>query len=211
MIHKIVSFVHKNLTPEIAKLQKEVFDKLDIDLIQYEFDGTHGNAIKTFLDNEEWDLITLFDVDCIPLNSDVIKKITDIVDDNTIYGNAQISNSTPYAAPNFLSFTKNLYINSPHKYFEGMYHTNELGETYEADCSEVFVKENVKIGKKMLLSLPVSSMIPLWKYNGDDIYEPFEYGTGTKFDNETFHCFQIRFPEIQSFFINYVNDFLNEN
>ena len=90
MIHKIVSFVHKNLTPEIAKLQKEVFDKLDIDLIQYEFDGTHGNAIKTFLDNEEWDLITLFDVDCIPLNSDVIKKITDIVDDNTIYGNAQI-------------------------------------------------------------------------------------------------------------------------
>jgi hypothetical protein len=49
-----------------------------------------------------------------------------------------------------------------------------------------------------------------WIYNGNDSYQPFEYGNGTTFDNKTFHCFQIRLPEAQSIFINYVKEFLDE-
>jgi hypothetical protein len=210
MNYKIVSFVHKHLNPTIAQLQKKVFDKLGLDLIQYYFEGTHGTAIKTFLDNETWDVVSLFDVDCIPLNKEVIDKVLQIVDDNTIYGNAQVSNAFPYAAPSFLSFTKNLYNNSPHKYFEGMFYPDENGLYVEADCSEVFVKENLRIGKKQVLSYPISAVEKKWSYKGNDTYPAFEYGNGTLFDNNTFHSFQIRLPETQQYFINFVNDFLNE-
>lgn len=210
MKHTIVSFYHKFLNSEIKNLQKRVFDKLEIELIQYEFEGTHGSAIKTFLENSDWDMVTLFDVDCIPTDKKVFEKITNFVNDETIYGNAQVSNSFPYAAPSFVSFTRNLYNNSPHKNFEGMYYPNEFGIYVEADCGEVFVKENIKVGKKQVLSYPISVISKKWNYNGNEFYNSFEYGNGTLFDNKTFHCFQIRLPEAQSIFINYVKEFLNE-
>ena len=133
-----------------------------------------------------------------------------MVDDTTIYGNAQVSNAYPYAAPSFVSFTRNLYENSPHKNFEGMYYPNENGTHVEADCGEVFVKENLRIGNKQILSYPESVVNKKWIYNGNDSYGPFEYGNGTTFDNKTFHCFQIRLPEAQFIFINYVKEFLDE-
>lgn len=210
MNYKIVSFYHKYLNPEIKNLQKKVFDKLGVDLIQYEFEGTHGAAIKSFLDNNDWDLITLFDVDCIPTDKKVFQTVLDLVNDTTIYGNAQVSNAFPYAAPSFVSFTRNLYENSPHKNFEGMFYPNEHGTHVEADCGEVFVKENLRIGNKQILSYPESVVDSKWKYNGNSSYEAFEYGNGTTFDNKTFHCFQIRLPEAQSIFINYVKEFLDE-
>jgi hypothetical protein len=210
MNHKIVSFYHKNLNTEIVELQKKVFNKLNIDLIQYEFVGTHGVAIKDYLDNNEWDVITLFDVDCIPLNKGVILRALEVVNDNTIYGNAQISNSFPYAAPSFLTFTKKMYDESPHKYFENKMYPDENGSYVEADCAEVFVKENLRVGKKQILSYPKSVLKKQWGYDGNSEYPKFEYGNGTLFDNDTFHCFQIRFPESQSIFINFVNKFLNE-
>lgn len=210
MNYKIVSFVHKNLNPEIPELQKKVFDKLEIDLIQYFFEGSHGSAIKNFLENNDWDIITLFDVDCVPTKKDIIEKVLTTVNDNTIYGNAQVSNSFPYAAPNFLSFNRNLYNNSPHKNFEGGYYPNESGVYVESDCCEIFVKENLKIGNKQELSYPKNCIEKKWFYGGNEIYPSFEYGNGTTFDNDTFHSFQIRLLETQHYFINFVNKFLNE-
>jgi hypothetical protein len=91
-----------------------------------------------------------------------------------------------------------------------MFYPNEHGVSVEADCGEVFVKENLRIGKKQILSYPTSVINKQWVYEGNDSYLPFEYGNGTLFDNKTFHCFQIRLPEAQSIFINYVKEFLNE-
>jgi hypothetical protein len=211
MKHKIISFYAENLNPVIVELQKKVFEKLDIPLEQVKFNGSHGSAIKNYLDtNDDWDVMTMFDVDCIPLNKKAITDILDKVDDDTIYGNAQISNSFPYAAPSFLSFTKSLYDSSTNKSFEPAYYPNEDNVMVEADCSEIFVKENIKRGKKMVLSYPTNVLKEQWYYYGNETYPPFNYGNGTTFDNDTYHCFQIRLPEVQDIFINYVNNFLNE-
>jgi hypothetical protein len=211
MEHKIVSFYHSNLPLEIVNLQKKVFDKLLIPLIQIEFNSTHGSAIKNYLDNNKWNKITLFDVDCIPLDNSCIEYTKNIVNDDIIYGNAQVSNSTPYAAPSFITFTRNLYKTSPHKSFEGTMYPKSNSEYVEADCTEVFVKENVKRGKKLILSYPISCLYPEWKYTGEGEYPAFEYGNGTTFSNKTYHSFQIRLKEKQDIFINYVKNFLNEN
>ena len=210
MVHKIVSFYHKNLNPEIKILQKKVFDHFDINLIQFEFDGSHPQAIEFFLENNKWDLITLFDVDCIPTENKVITEILEIVDDNTIYGNAQFSNCSPYVGPSFMSFTKKLYENSNHKKFHDGYYLCKNGVETSFDCGEIFVKENLKKGNKQVLSYPTSVIKKKWRFDGDETFPKFEFGVGTLFDNKTFHCFQIRFKENQNIFKNYVNELLNE-
>ena len=211
MKHKIVSLYQENLNTEVVKLQKKVFDQLGINLIQYKFKHTHHEAINDYLDNNEWDVVTLFDVDCIPLESKCVSDVLNIIDDNTVYGNAQVSNSFPYAAPSFVSFTKKFYETSPDKSFSGGYYKNKIGHLVESDCGEIFIKKNLEMGKKQILSYPKSVLSKQWFYDGDDEYPKFEYGTGTLFENNTFHCFQIRLPEVQSTFIKYVNNFLNEN
>jgi hypothetical protein len=208
--HNIVSFYSNNINYEIVSLQKEIFNNFNIPLEQYFFTTTHGTAIKTYLENSKWDIVTIFDVDCIPLSNDVINNVKNIINDKTIYGNAQISNSTPYAAPNFISFTKKLYDNSTHKIFEGMFYPNEFGVLVEADCTEVFVKENVKNGSELVLSYPISSINEKWEYFGNNIYKPFKYGNGTTFDSKTYHHFQIRFNEEQDNFIKFCKKILNK-
>jgi hypothetical protein len=205
MNHKIVSFYHQNLNPEVVRLQKQVFNKLGIDVEQVSFFGSHGQAIRDYLESNDWDSITIFDVDCIPLKSDVVDIAIGLIDDNTIYGNAQISNSIPYAAPSFLSFTRNLWEKSNYKSFEGSFYEN-----LESDCAEIFVRENQKQGKKIILSYPTKVDKPKWYYEGNDVYPSFTYGNGTFFENNTYHNFQIRLQETQEQFINFINNFLNE-
>ena len=63
MVHKIVSFYREDLNPEVIKLQKKVFDFLGIELEQVGFSDLHSDAINRYLsENNEYDLITLFDV-----------------------------------------------------------------------------------------------------------------------------------------------------
>ena len=203
--HKVVSFYHNNLNPEIVRLQKKVFDKLKINVEQVSFLGTHGQAIKNYLESNTWDSITIFDVDCVPLDSTVIEVAINTINDNTIYGNAQVSNSIPYAAPSFLSFTRKLWETSTHKSFEGGFYEN-----VESDCAEIFVRENQKRGININLSYPTKVNYPKWKYSGSELYPSFEYGNGTFFENNTYHNFQIRLQETQEQFINFVNNFLYE-
>jgi hypothetical protein len=211
MRHEIVSFYFDGLSPSIVRSQKKVFDYLDIPLKQIKFSTTHGNAIDSYLENlTDWDLITIFDVDCIPLSKKPIDEIYKYVNDSTIYGNAQISNSTPYCAPSFISFTKNLYLTSPIKSFEPSFYPDETGKMVEADCGEIFSKENLKNNKKIILSYPKKVLKEKWFYDGNNEYKKFSFGNGTTYNNDTFHYFQIRFEEHQNDFIKYVNNFINE-
>jgi hypothetical protein len=74
----------------------------------------------------------------------------------------------------------------------------------------VFGKENLKRGKKLILSYPTEVIQPKWSYSGNEEYPSFVYGNGTTFDNDTYHNFQIRHSENQNLFIDFVNNFLNE-
>jgi hypothetical protein len=211
MNHKIVSFYHKNLNPEIKLIQKKIFDKLGIELTQVEFSGSHGSAINDFLNNNSWDIVTLFDVDSFPLKKEVISEVLSNIDDFTIYGNAQVSNSEPYAAPSFITFTKNLYESSIHKNFDGSMYSDDGKNFYEADCGEIFVKENIKRGVKLILKYPTKNEIDMeWGFKGNEKFKKFKYGIGTTFESDVYHCFQIRFPEIQGHFIKFAEDFLNK-
>jgi hypothetical protein len=227
MSHKIVSFYGNDLPNEIILLQKKVFNFFEMDVEQIPFKSNltadrHADAIQDYLNSEnEWDTITLFDVDCIPISEDCINKaINYISDNNTIYGNAQASNlfdinpfkTPPFAAPSFLSFSRKVWEESNCKNFRFTHYPNPDGNITEVDVAEMFSRENEKQGRRLVLSYPVKCENDhTWKYDGHFDYPKFSYGNGTEYESGTFHNFQIRIPDKQVVFINYCKKILNEN
>jgi hypothetical protein len=227
MSHKIVSFYGNDLPNEIILLQKKVFDFFKIDVEQIPFKNNlnsdrHADAIQDYLNSEnDWDSITLFDVDCIPINEDCINKaINYISDNNTIYGNAQASNlfdinpfkTPPFVAPSFLSFSRKVWEESNCKNFRFTHYPNPDGNITEVDVAEMFSRENEKQGRRLVLSYPIKCETDhTWKYDGYFNYPKFSYGNGTEYESGTFHNFQIRVPDKQIVFINYCKKILNEN
>lgn len=227
MNHKIVSFYGNDLPNEIILLQKKVFNFFEIDVEQIPFKNNltadrHADAIQDYLNSEnDWDTITLFDVDCIPINKDCIKRaINYISDNNTIYGNAQASNlfdinpfkTPPFVAPSFLSFSRKVWEESNCKNFRFTHYPNPDGNITEVDVAEMFSRENEKQGRRLVLSYPIKCLTDhTWKYEGHFNYPEFSYGNGTEYESGTFHNFQIRVPDKQIVFINYCKKILNEN
>lgn len=227
MKHKIVSFYGNDLPNEIILLQKKVFNFFEIDVEQIPFKNNlnadrHAEAIQDYLNLEnDWDSITLFDVDCIPISSDCITKaINYISDNNTIYGNAQASNlfdinpfkTPPFIAPSFLSFSRKVWEESKCKNFRFTHYPNPDGNITEVDVAEMFSRENEKQGRRLVFSYPIKcERDHTWKYDGHFGYPKFSYGNGTEYESGTFHNFQIRIPDKQIVFIDYCKKILNEN
>lgn len=227
MNHKIVSFFGKNIPKKIILLQKKVFELYDIDIEQISFrddmdNDRHAIAIEDYLiHNNDWDSITIFDVDCIPIRKNCISVVMETIkDDKTIYGNAQASNlfdinlhkTPPFVAPSFMSFTKKLWENSICKSFKFTHYKNPDGYETEVDVAEMFTRENEKQGNKIVLAYPTKTLTDYtWEYDGSFGYKKFNYGNGTEYESGTFHNFQIRIPDKQKIFIDYCNKLLYEN
>jgi hypothetical protein len=205
MNHKIISFYKIGLDEKIIKLQKNVFDKFDIPLKQVGFESNHSDAIENFLENNYWDSISILDVDLIPLSKDVFKKAEEFINDRPlIYGNAQASNSSAYVAPSFINFTKYTYNKIGFKDFGGGTY-----EDKEIDVAEKFSIIAKQKNIELMFSLPLKSIIPLWYCRAGSIH--FDFGIGTFYDNDTFHCFEIRKPDRYNIFVNECNKILNCN
>jgi hypothetical protein len=210
------------LNPDIVKYQKKVFDFFNIDLEQVEFSISHAHAMECYMDkNTDWDLISIFDVDCVPYEADFLDKaIKNIEDENSIYGNAQASNvfdvnlykSPPFIAPSFLNFTKKVWENSKCKSFQFQHYPNPKGHIVEADVAEVFTRENEKQGVNIRYSYPTRCYTDTtWKYDGSFGHPKFAYGNATEFESGTYHNFQIRVQDKSELFIPYCKKILNEN
>jgi len=227
MKHKIVSFYGNDLPLEIIQLQKKVFNLFEIDVEQVPFSDDsmsdrHAFAIESYLSsNNDWDSITLFDVDCIPITKDCVSRAIDIIsDDNTLYGNVQASNvfdinpykTPPFAAPSFLNFTRKFWEESNCKSFYFTHYPNPDGHMTEVDVAEKFTRENEKQGRKIVLAYPTHCHTNhTWTYDGSFGYRKFGLGNGTEFESGTFHNYQIRIPDKQTVFVNYCKKLLNEN
>lgn len=214
MKHKVISLYKSDIETEVVQLQKKVFDFFSIPLEQVSFDGMHSTAIENYVkNNNDWDSITIFDVDCIPITHDCVSRaIKEISDNNTIYGNGQASNSIfpttprtpPFIAPSFLSFSRDLWERSPFKNFDFQRYPNPEGISMEADVAEVFTRENEKAGRRIAMNYPTRCLTKIaWNYFGGYGYKEFGFGIATEFESGTYHNFQIRLPEKQKYFFDY--------
>ena len=176
---RIISFHNGNLLPELIEYQKKVFDFFGMPLEQIQTDLPHATAIDKFLHSEDWDRVVLFDADCIPVTELVNFPIDKIV------GNAQRSShivgSKDFAAPSFISFTKELWEKNDKFSFEPV---NGKG-----DVAELFSRNAEKNGIHISLLKPIHVETNMWALEDKTM---FGYGTTYGSGNIaiTYHAFE---------------------
>lgn len=225
MIHKIVSFYQTDLPQELLILQKRVFNHFELDVEQIGWDLSnqrHTGAIQGYMDtHDDYDFISLFDIDCIPTSKEWQQKTLDILkDENTVYGNAQASNVfddiNPYRTPPFanggvFNISYKVWSESPFKEIHAQLYPNPDGNIAEADGYEALTRELEKQGRRIVLAYPTHCYSDnTWKYSGAFGYPVFGYGNGTDYDSDTFHNFQIRIPDKRIHFIKRCKGILGE-
>lgn len=188
---KIVSF-HYYLIPDSVRLhQKKVFDHFGIDIEQVVTPLAHYDAIDKWIAENEFDVMVLFDGDCIPLRKEAISEYVNIaVKNNWLVGVIQNANhihdSSDYIGPGFMVLTDRVYkmLGRP------SFHDNE-----RSDCGQELTHEAVK-RRVGFIGLPVTDVMQnRWKLKGNIVSDEASlnyFGIGTTYDHSIFHAFESR-------------------
>jgi hypothetical protein len=192
----IITFYNKIIRKDVVELQKKVFSKFGytINQIYVENWKSHGEAIDEYLNkiSNENEIIILFDIDAIPLNSSVLNEVTIWCQQNIgIVGIAQNAPKTNdyiiYASPAFMAFSIKTY--------------NFLGrpsfiENKRSDCGTEMTHSARKLGVEVRLFYPTNYEEKTFKLDGY-----IHYGYGCNYENKIYHSFESRFGKKDGFFI----------
>lgn len=203
---KIVTFYNERINPEVVKIQKKVFDRLNTEINQIFVTNwvSHGQAIDDFLTpiQDENEIIVLFDIDCIPLNSNYILECVNWAKENIgIIGNSQTApnlkppfNNFVYIGPSFMVFSIKTY---------NMLGRPSFNENKRSDCGGEMTHLCLEKNLKIKLLYPTNVMIKTFKLD-----ENRWYGYGTTYEDSIFHSFESRFNKKDSLFINKCKEIL---
>lgn len=187
-LFKAYSYANSNISHEVCELQRLVFKKFNLPITQIKINSNHGDflteAARTCTDK----YIIFFDVDCIPLVSNLYDIILDeLKSDDCIIGIEQMCNSNPYnhlyAGPACLAFPIELFKNLGYPSLMPQGNRSDVGEELTWLCEE----NNLKV-KLFKVS---SAEIPKWK-----LTDTKEFGIGTTYTHNNidvlYHQFEIR-------------------
>jgi hypothetical protein len=189
---QVFSYANSNISNEVCDYQRAVFDRfnLSVDQIKVDVDHSvygHGDFLNEKARNSNSKYIIFFDVDCIPLTSNLYDIIiNELEKEQCIIGIEQLCNSNPhnhlYAGPACLAFPVSLY--------------KELGcpsliQNNRSDVAEelTWICEENNIKVKYFTA--ISSEIPKWKLTSER-----NFGIGTTYSynhvDVLYHQFEIR-------------------
>jgi len=181
--HHIVSFYMSNIPEEVLFYQKKVFQKFGYNLNQIHFHDSHAKAIDRYLTGNNWEFVSLFDVDSIPLHRNVLHNaIKTCTHNNAIYGCAQqashLLNRFIYAAPSFINFTYTTYekLGKP-----------SFSQTERADVGGEVTLRCREVGVAVNLLFPTHAEEKIWSLG-----EHHMFGLGTTYEGQVYHAFRIR-------------------
>ena len=203
---RVITFYNEVVNPSFVDLQKKIFNKYgyNIDQINVKNWTTHGGAVNQYLStiDDENEIIVLFDIDCIPLNNNIIHKAVDWCKNNIgIFSLAQkavkLKDPIIHAAPAFMVFSIKTYNVLGRPSFE----TN-----LRSDCGAEMTHAAREKGVEIRMLYPSHVESPYAQLDG-----PIQFGYGTTYGNEIYHAFESRFRQRDSFFINKCNSIINTN
>ena len=202
-----ITFYNESVDPLVPAMQKLAFEKLGLKINQYKMEGAnwkgHGGTIDDFIEevflHSEDNILVLWDIDCIPLNADIVNEAIYFARRGGIMGIAQKANHIPnsiiYSAPAFTAISRDTYIaiGSP-----------KFACTPRSDCGGEITHSARQHGVEVRLLYPIHSEIPLWQLDGDIMF-----GKGTTFGkNDIYHAFYSR-KDNTDMFVRKCNELLN--
>lgn len=162
-------------------MQKAVFDKFEIPIEQIETTKPHPEAIDHFLKYAEWDVMILFDADCVPLTKSIVDGCILLCQkhDRIIAASqkaSHIPNSKIYASPCFMVLTKEVYEKLGRPSFKA---------TNRGDVAEELSYSAIEKGVYLDLLYPTHVETSLW-----DLTPEMKFGYGTTYGDYIYHAFE---------------------
>lgn len=190
----IITFYNEKINPIIVESQRKVFEHFGLTIHQIKPDvwRGHGGSIDHFIQNHKkrWDYILLLDIDCIPLDKDIVPETIEwIMNNDGLFSVAQkashIPNSIVYASPAYLGFSRKTYdlLGRP-----------TFGCTDRSDCAGELTYISHEKDLEVKLLYPTEVEIPRWDLDGN-----IKFGTGTNYENRVYHYFESRKNRQQNF------------
>ena len=201
----IITFFNQRIAPLIPEYQKKVMDHFNVNIEQIipQNWGTHAGEVDKYLKEtkRDWEYMVLFDVDCIPLNKDIVNEGIEWSMNNLgLFSVAQYASHIPdssiYASPAFLCFSRKTYesLDSP-----------KFIQTHRSDCGGELTYEAMKRGYTIELMYPSHVETPKWKLGNKGMF-----GLGTTYDNKIYHHFEARQNRVEGF-VKKCKDIIYEN
>jgi hypothetical protein len=201
---RIITFYNNIINPTIVDLQKKVFNHYGYEINQINVTDwvSHGKSVDDYLSSitDPKEIIVLFDIDSIPLNTTIIHDAVKWCSENVgIYSVAQkavnLKNPIIHAAPSFMVFSIETF--------------NLLGRptfttNVRSDCGAEMTHSARDKGIEIRMLYPSHVETPHSQLDG-----PVMFGYGTTYGHQIYHAFESRFKARDGYFINKCNSILN--
>ena len=202
--YSIHSLAWDNIHPSIIESQARVFSYFNLGLQQHFKNVDHAEWLAQLCNDNTNDAVVIFDIDCIPLNREIVESCVEYVcNSSTFCGIAQSSNhinfgSHIYAAPAFLVISLKflLFVKQICKF------SAIFNPTYRSDVAEELSWLADELGIPYIVLYPESwELIPCsrkvpWRLSSFGFY-----GVGTIFEGGIFHLYQSRLKDNIQLFV----------
>jgi hypothetical protein len=202
----IFTVYNDKINQNIVDLQKKIFEIYGESINQIKIDNwvSHGKSIDDILEkmvNPE-DVVVIFDIDSIPLNSDIISKSVKWCQENVGFISVaqravKLKNPIIHGGPAFMVFS----IDTFNKLGRPSFETN-----LRSDCGAEMTYEARERGIEVRLMYPTSVEREDFILDGN-----IKFGMGTNYENNIYHAFESRFDKRSHYFINKCETIIKHN
>lgn len=181
---RIVSMYWDNIDRRVVDAQRRVFDHFGFAIDQRERSGVnHGDFLDSFMaELGEDDVALLMDIDCFPLNREIVDTAFAAARQGKIFGCAQSSNHIDpdriFVAPMFMAISRRTWDKLGRPSFRP-------DENY--DVAQRLNDIAAEAGVEIEMLYPWACIVPKWRLGDVALY-----GIGTFYRGGVFHLFQAR-------------------
>ena len=183
-VERIVALYWDNIDPRVVAAQREVFAHFGYSIDQRERTNVnHGEFLDAYMaELEDDDVALLTDIDCFPLNRDIVERAFVRAREGAILGCAQSSNHIDpdrlFVAPMFMAISRRTWVALGRPSFR---------PDADNDVAQRLCDHARAQGVEIEMLYPFGAIVPKWRL-GDVGF----YGVGTFYRGGVFHLFESR-------------------
>ena len=181
---RIVSLYWDNIDTRVVRAQRDVFAHFGLSIDQRERTGTdHGDFLDAYMaEIGEEDVALLMDIDCFPLNREIVERAFAAGRAGRIFGCAQ---STGHIDPDRL-FVAPMFMTISRRTWDGLGRPSFRPDA-DNDVAQRLNGVATAAGVEIEMLHPWGCIVPKWRLG-----ETALYGIGTFYRGGVFHLFESR-------------------
>ena len=183
-MNRIVALYWDNIDPRVVEAQRAVFRHFGYEIDQRELTGVnHGDFLDAYMaELGVDDVALLMDIDCFPLNAEIVARAFAAAAEGRIFGCAQSANhidpDAVYVAPMFMAMARRTWDALGRPSF-----APDAGQ----DVAQALNARARQAGVAIEMLAPFGAIVPKWRC-GDLGF----HGLGTFYRGGVFHLFESR-------------------